>query len=191
MRRPRSRRALLASVASLSLGIAGCSEGNLAGSDEPLDSGVVSADEFDCTDVERPEPEAPDREGALEPAPYPDPPDSLEAADEYVREFEEAYRRNAFIEDYGSEAAGFDFEFDTRQTDEVESDAEREAVLVSVVYHLTTETRQTAPTSEQYIRVTYYVDENIALRARYSGIAEGPAFDPDPRDAGEPVACFE
>lgn len=191
MRRPRSRRALLASVASLSLGIAGCFEGELSSSDETLDSGLVSADQYDCTDVERPEPEAPDREGALEPASYPDPPDALEAADEYVREFEEAYRRNDFIATYGAETAGFDFEFDTRQTDEVESDAERDAVLVSLVYHLTTETRRNAESPEQYTRVTYYVDENIVLRARYRGIADGPAFEPDPRDAGEPVACFE
>ena len=188
----RSRRALLTSMAGVSLGLAGCFEGDFTGSDESLDSGVVPAETFDCDDVDRPNPTPPARDGALEPATYPTPPNPLlEAADEYVREFEAAYRRNAFIEDYGSETDGFDFEFEARRTNEVDSESDHDAVLVSIVYNLSTETRGNDDTPERYTRVTYYVDENIVLRARYDGIADGPSFEPDPRSAGDPVACFK
>lgn len=177
-------------MVGLSLGLAGCFDGNPASSDAPPDSGVVSADAFDCDDVERPDPSTPDRDGALEPATYPDPPaPSAETVDEFVREFEAAYRRNAFIETYAEEAVGFDFEFDSQRTNEVESESGRDAVLVSIVYHLTTETRPSNSSSEQYTRVTYYIDENIVLRAAYEGVADSPSFDPDPRTEGEPVAC--
>lgn len=192
MRKPRSRRALLTSMVGLSLGVAGCFQGNLTESEESLDSGIVSADTFDCDDVDRPEPMEPSRDDALDPALYPTPPNPLlESADEYVREFEAAYRRNAFLEEYGSETDGFDFQFEEGETKPVDTESDRDAKLVSLVYDLTTETRGNPAESERSVRVTYYVDEHIVLRARYSGFADGPSFDPDPRNAGEPVACFK
>ena len=179
-------------MVGLSLGAAGCFEGELTGSDESLDSGVVPADAFDCDEVDRPDPLSPEREGALEPVSYPDPPTELpESALKYVREFEAAYRRNNFIEEYGSETEDFEIEFDTWETDDVDSESDREAVLVAIVYDRTRKTRATPPETEQYTRVTYYIDANIVLRARYDGIAQEASFDPDPRSAGEPVACFK
>lgn len=192
MRKPRSRRALLTSMVGLSLGAAGCFEGDLTESDESPDSGVVPADRFDCDDVDRPEPTPPARDDALEPALYPTPPNPLlESVDDYVREFEAAYRQNAFLAEYGSETDGFDFDLEERETKSVDTESDRDAKLVSLVYDLTTKTRGNPEESERSIRVTYYVDEGIVLRARYSGFADGPSFDPDPRSEGDPVACFQ
>lgn len=193
MRKPRSRRALLTSMVGLSLGAAGCFEDDLTSSEseESLDSGVVPADEFDCDDVDRPDPSPPIRDGALEPATYPTPPNPLlESAGEYVREFEAAYQQNAFLEEYGSETEGFEFDLEARDAKSVDAESDRGAKLVSLVYDLTTKTRRTPEESERSIRVTYYVDEYIVLRARYAGLADEPTFDPDPRNAGDPVACF-
>lgn len=192
MRRLRSRRTLLTSLVGLSLGTAGCFGGTLTESDDSLDSGVVPADAFDCDEVDRPDPPTPDRDGALDPVSYPDlPAELLESALEYVREFEAAFRRNTFIEEYGSETAEFDIEFETWDTERVGSESDRAAVLVAVVYNLTTKTRLNDEDPERYTRVTYYVDENVALRARYDGIAQDASIEPDPRSAGELVACFE
>lgn len=192
MRKPRSRRALLTSMVGLSLGAAGCFEGDFTESDDPLDSGVVPADTFDCDDVDRPEPTPPARDDALEPALYPPPPNPLlESVGEYVREFEAAYQQNDFLAEYGSETDGFDFDLGERETKPVDAESDRDAKLVSLVYDLTTETRGNPEESERSVRVTYYVDEHIVLRARYSGFADGPSFDPDPRSEGDPVACFQ
>lgn len=192
MRTPRSRRALLTAVVSISAAIAGCSEGQLSGpSDDTDDSETVSADAYDCADVDRPTPDPPARDDALESASYPDRPASLlEDADRFVREFETAYRRNAFLEEYGSETRAFDFRFRSHRTDEVTSSADREAVLVALVYDLSAETRQ-AVNEEWSTRVTYYVDDRVAFRARHDGVASDPAFEPDPRSAADPVVCFD
>ena len=192
MRKPRSRRALLTSMVGLSLGAAGCFESDVTDSDKSLDSGVVSADTFDCDDVDRPEPMEPTRDEALEPALYPTPPNPLlESAAEYVREFEAAYQQNDFLEEYGSETDAFDFKFEEGEAKPVDAESDRDAKLVSLVYDLTTKTRGSPEKSERSIRVTYYVDEHVVLRARYSGLADEPSFDPDPRSAGDPVACFQ
>lgn len=192
MRRPRSRRSLLASVPATCVALTGCFEGRLTGSDGPSESGVVPADAYDCDDTDRPAPSAPSHDEALEPADYPDPPESvLEEADDYVREFEESYRRNEFLAEYGPATRAFDFRLVSRQVDVVESEDDRDGVLVSIVYHLTTETRQADQPDEWDTRVTYYVDENVVFRARYDGIADSPSFDPDPRDEGVPVTCLE
>ncbi|WP_226377463.1 hypothetical protein [Haloterrigena turkmenica] len=193
MRKPRSRRALLTSMVGLSLGAAGCFESDLTSSEseESLESGVVPADEFDCDDVDRPDPSPPIRDEALEPATYPTPPNPLlESAGEYVRDFEAAYQHNAFLEEYGSETEEFEFDLEARDAKPVDAESDREAKLVSLVFDLTTKIRRTPEKSERSIRVTYYVDEHIVLRARYSGLADEPTFDPNPRSAGGPVACF-
>lgn len=192
MRTPRSRRALLVSAVSLSATVAGCFEGRFTGSDDTLNSGVVPADTYDCADVERPEPDTPTRDLALEPAEYPDRPESLlQGIVEYVREFETVYRRNEFISSYKSETETFDFRFEEAQTNEVESESDRDAVLVAIVYTLSKTTRGNDWPPERYTLVTYYVDENVMLRAHYGGPVNGPAFDPNPRTSGDPVACFE
>lgn len=189
---PRSRRSLLASVLPLTAAIAGCFDGRFAGSDAPAESGIVATDAYDCDDVDRPDPSMPSDGEALEPADYPEPPASvLEGADSYVREFEEAYRRNTFLAEYGPETREFGFRFETRQVDHVASNDDREAVLVAVVYHLSAETRQADRPDEWDTRVTYYVDDHVVLRDRYEGVAGDPSIDPDPRADGEPVACFE
>ncbi|QFU81977.1 hypothetical protein [Natronorubrum aibiense] len=191
MRTPRSRRALLATAVSFSVAFAGCFDDQFT-DDDPDEPRVVSTDEYDCVNSERPDPLPPEQENAIEPGSYPSRPTSLlETGDQYVLEFERTYRRNAFVEEYGSETRTFEFELQTQQMDALESDDRREAILVSIVYNLTTATRQLPTSTERDTRVTYYVDENVVLRARYNGLADEPSFDPDPRDAGTPVACFE
>ncbi|QCC53985.1 hypothetical protein [Natronorubrum bangense] len=193
MRPPRSRRSLLAAAIPSAVALAGCFEREFTSHDEPTDPGIVPPDRYDCADSDRPDPETLSHADDVEPAPYPSPPSSVsDGADQYVLEFEQAYRRNTFLETYGSEADQFEFRFQERQIDGIESDTEMEAVLASIVYDLTTSTRQTDASTERDTRVTYYVDENVVLRARYrGGLADEPSFDPDPRDAGDPVACFE
>lgn len=192
MRTPRSRRALLISAVPIAMSIAGCFEtGETKTAKEP-NSGVGLSDEYDCTDVERPEPAAPARDDALEPATYPDPPDPLlDEVEQYALEFERAYRRNDVLESYGSESGTFEFEFRSRRMTTVESESANDAALVAIVYNVTVGTRQTTHPPERDTRVTYYVDESIALRARYTGLANDPEFDPDPREVGDPVACFD
>ncbi|WP_137290979.1 hypothetical protein [Natronorubrum halophilum] len=192
MRALHSRRGLLISAIPFAVALTGCSESQQTSDDEPSEPELLSADAYDCTDVERPDPDPPSVDDALEPAAYPSPPDSLPAgAGEYAITFEEAYRKNAFLEEYGSETQAFDFQFQTRQMTELESADDRNGALVSIVYNMSASTQQGATSEEWDTRVTYYLDENIVLRARYNGIADGPSFEPDPRTAGEPVACFE
>ena len=193
MRPPHFRRSVLVAAIPFTVALAGCFEGESTSHDEPTGSGIVPSDSYDCADTDRPDPETLSHTDDVEPAPYPAPPSPVsDGADQYVLEFERAYRRNMFLETYGAEADRFEFRFQERQIDGIESDTEMEAVLASIVYDLTTSTRQTDASTERDTRVTYYVDENVVLRARYrGGLADEPSFDPDPRDAGEPVACFE
>ncbi|MDQ2050866.1 hypothetical protein RBH26_10260 [Natronolimnohabitans sp. A-GB9] len=192
MRISGSRRALLASVFPSSAVLAGCFENRFTGSDEAPDSGAVSTDDYDCDDVDRPEPSEQLLEEALEPAAYPEPPTPLsEDVGTFVHEFETAYRRNEFIEEYGAQTRSFEFRLEDRHAETIDSTSERDAVLASIVYTLSTATRHDEFPPERDTRVTYYVDENVVLRARYGGIANEPEFDPDPRDSGDPVACFE
>lgn len=190
---PRSRRALLLSVLPVSMALAGCFNGRFTDADETSEPGVVPADDYDCADIERPEPPTPSHPDALERATYPEPPESVvDAADQYALEFEQAYRRNAFLEQFSSQTRRFEFESETQAMDSVESESERDAVLVSIVYTLETETPQVPKSIERDTRATYYIDENIVLRARYNGgLADEPSFNPDPRRAGKLVACFE
>lgn len=195
MNTPRSRRSLLASAVPFAMALTGCLEEELKRTDaDDSSNDVIAADAYDCADVDRPEPETPSHENALEPASYPSAPEPiLEGVDQYVIDFEEAYRRNAFVAEFGAEARVLDFQFDARQVDEIDAESDRDAALISVVYNVKTRTRrQTEPSSTWDTRVTYYVDEHVVLRARYTGgIADGPSFDPDPRLEGEPVACIE
>ncbi len=210
MDRPRSRRALLASAATAAALTAGGFEyGSSDANAPPLESGTVPDDWYDCSAVTRPEPETPAEANALEPRAYPSPPSTLLAdgtggstdrgstskpatsAGEYVTDFERSYRRNAFVARYSGVTRTFEFRVDERRTRPVGSATDTAAVLVAIVYDLTTGTRQSPPSDEWDTRVTYYLDENVLLRAQYGGIAEKATFDPDPRQRGELVACFE
>lgn len=200
MRSVWSRRALLASTAAAL--VAGCSGSRDANTDEPSPDAIVPAERYDCSDVDRPDPDelASEDGAALEPLAYPERPSSLASdGDGYVVEFERAYRRNALLEEYGDDARGFEFtatdwELTVVEPDDPEAGAngsrEVDPVMVAVVYDLSTET--TVGTYDEWdVRVTYYVDEHVVLRSRYDGIASGAAFDPDPRTTGDPVACSE
>ncbi|WP_440766720.1 hypothetical protein [Natronorubrum sp. DTA7] len=195
MRTPRSRRALLSAVLPFTMTLAGCFEERLTSADDP-ESEFVSEDEYDCADIDRPEPDDSAHNHGLEPMPYPSPSDPLTDAEAFAREFEEAYRHNGFLEAYGSATRMFDFTVGDSELDPIESEheseSEMEAVLVSIVYDLSTKTQRGAPTNERGSRVSYYIDEHVALRSRYQhGIASEPdPFDPDPRDAGTAVVCF-
>ena len=191
MRRPRSRRALLSSAVPIPIAIAGCSDWELTSSEEAPESGLVPDGAYDCDDIDRPDPPEPHPDDALEPASYPSAPASvLEDGDQYAREFEEAYRNNAFLEEYGSATQSFEFAFENGRMEETEPEADRDAVVVSIVYTVEAETRSATHPTEWYTRVTYYIDDHVALRARNQGVASEPSFDPNPRE-GDPVDCFE
>ncbi|MXV62872.1 hypothetical protein GS429_12505 [Natronorubrum sp. JWXQ-INN-674] len=209
MSNPRSRRTLLTAALPFTMAISGCFDAQFTGADTPSEPNAVSGEHYDCDDVDRPEPDMPTRDRGLERASYPDRPDAVvETGDEYALEFERAYRQNALLERYGSETRAFDFQLEASRIDVVESElsaadseaeeestrdseSEANAVLVSMLYDLTTETQQLPKSTERDTRVTYYLDETVVLRARYHGLADEPSFDPDPRTAGDPVACFE
>lgn len=210
MSRLRSRRGLLASVvttAAVSTG--GFEHVSNATNRPPLESGTISADQYDCRSVTRPEPDMPTDDDALAPLPYPSPPlatDSAEdapsehasppslvdSAAEYATEFERAYRRNEFIARFGNETRTFYLRRTKHRTAAIGSSTNADAVMVAIHYNLTTGTQQSAtdPRDEWDIRVTYYIDENVVLRARYDGVAEELTLEPDPRWQGELVACF-
>ena len=194
MRTPRSRRALLSAVLPFSMAFAGCFEEQLTSADDP-ESEFISEDEYDCAGIDRPEPDDPVRNHSLESVPYPSSSDPLTDAEAFAREFEEAYRHNGFLEEYGSATRTFDFTVEGSELEPIESEpeSEMEAVLVSIVYDLSTETERGTPTNERGSRVSYYIDEHVALRSRYQhGFANEPdPFDPDPRDAGAAVICFD
>ncbi|SDK38592.1 hypothetical protein [Natronorubrum texcoconense] len=196
MRTPRSRRALLSAVLPFSMAFAGCFEEQLTSADDP-ESEFISEDEYDCADIDRPEPEDPVQSHGLESMAYPSPSDPLTDAEAFAREFEEAYRHNGFLEEYGSATRVVSFSVRDSELERIESnlesESEMEAVLVSIVYDLSTETQRGTPTNERGSRVSYYVDDHVALRSRYQhGIASEPdPFDPDPRDAGTAVVCFD
>lgn len=195
MRAPRSRRALLTTLPLISVACAGCFDGRPTSAGDDTNANVVASDEYDCDDVERPstEPLEERDERTLEPVDYPDPPgDLLETVDQFVREFEEAYRRNGFLEEYGAAMRSFDFQYRTTRVKAAESAPDRDAALVAVVYDLSIETVQDDQ-REWDTRVVYYVDDTVVLRARYRGIDAGgqPEFRPDPRHAGTAVDCLE
>lgn len=190
MRTPRSRRALLSAVVPFTTALAGCFEDRFTSEDEST-SAFVSEDEYDCDDIDRPEPDEPSHDDALKPVSYPSPESFPDGADEFALEFEEAYRLNTFLDQYGTETRWFEFQFEASQLQKIEPESERDAVRVSLIYTLSTGLKQGRQPTEYDTRVTYYVDENVALRARHRGVAREPTFDPDPRSAGSPVACFE
>ncbi|WP_226039989.1 hypothetical protein [Natrinema sp. DC36] len=211
MNRPRSRRALLASVVTTAaVATGGFEHVSNAANRPPLESGTVPADWYDCQSVTRHEPITPIDDGALEPRPYPPlpsgsvseaadnssaqspPPSLVDSAAEYVTEFERAYRRNAFIARFGNMTRTFDLRRRAHRTAAIGSSTNADAVMVALRYDLTLGTQQSAadPRDEWDIRVTYYVDQNIVLRARYNGVAKDLSFEPDPRRQGELVACL-
>lgn len=211
MNRPRSRRTLLASVATtVAVATGGFEHVSNATNTPPLEGGTVPPDWYDCRSVTRPAQTAPGGDEALEPRPYPSPPWTADSGEDgarsdrsppslidsvarYVTEFERAYRRNAFLARYGSAARTFELRRQGKRTAAIGSSGNATAAMVAIRYDLTTGTRQTVtdPRDEWDIRVTYYVDENVMLRARYDGIAEELAFEPDPRTQGSLVACFD
>lgn len=192
MPRPRSRRALLTSMLPLTMVFTGCFNGRTTSTDKVTHPDVIPADEYDCADVDRPDPEALRYADGLEPTPYPSPPDSpTDDVEQYVFEFEEAYRRNALIAQFGSDTQAFDFRLEAWEVDEIDAESELDAVLMAVVYDAIRTTSRQDDRREYHTRVTYYLDENVVLRARYDGAATGPAFDPDPRRSGDLVACSE
>lgn len=208
MVRPPSRRALLASVSTIAAIATGGFESPATGGTIPrLESGIVPADRYRCSDVTRPNPDTVPDDAALEPRAYPslpvgadgDRPPSDRGSSLVARvtrsvvEFERAYRRNAFLERYGAAARTVTLRLTDHRAAPVESAADANAVLVALLYDLTTATRYSTagPRDEWDIRVTYYVDENGAFRAQYDGIAETLAFEPDPRTQGTLVACVD
>lgn len=211
MDRPASRRALLASVTTAAaIATGGFESPTTSGIGPRLESSTVPAARYECGDVSRPDPETLSDDAPLEPRAYPSPPTMAGAGEtrpesdgdsstpaarvsRYVTEFERTYRRNAFLERYGAAARSVTFRRTDHRAMTIESAASANAILVAMLYDLTTATRYSTagPRGEWDVRVVYYVDENVVLRARYDGIAETSAFEPDPRTRGTLVACVD
>lgn len=210
MSRPPSRRALLASVVTtVAVSTGGFQHVSNAVDRPAFESGTIPADYYDCHSVTRPEPDVPTNGDALAPLPYPSPPsatDSTEKDDSsdhasssvlvdnaaaYATEFERAYRRNQFIAQFRNVTRTFDLRRTKHRTAAIGSSTNADAVMVAICYNLATGTRRSAadPRDEWDIRVTYYIDENFVLRARYDGVADELALEPDPRWEGDLVAC--
>ncbi|ELY79338.1 hypothetical protein C487_06503 [Natrinema pallidum DSM 3751] len=210
-KRQPSRRTVLASIATTAAVATGGFESDPSGVTAPsLESGIVPADRHDCSDVERPEPDRTDSADTLESLPYPAPPSKANAGGDrspaagsrssavygvsrYVTEFERAYRRNAFLARYGSLARTVTLHRTAYRTAPIDPAGTGDAVLVAIRYNLTKGTRQSFADqrTEWDVRVVYYFDERILLRARYNGVAEELSFDPDPRTHGTLVACVD
>ncbi|ELZ07020.1 hypothetical protein [Natrialba aegyptia] len=234
MRPPRSRRSLLATVAAIVPFTAGCSEAWFDDPETPAEtSTTVTPESYDCTDLSRPAPrpeatssastfEDGSAEQSLEPLEYPstlpDAETTTGAATQYAIEFEQAYRQNALLVEYGDQTRTFDLSVTDRQSSPVGADGETNGnvteanaaeteepatnetgsatgsgsngTLVSLVYNLTTETTD-GNNTKWGVRAVYYVGE-VVLRAVYDGIANDPTFDPDPRERAhsELVACL-
>jgi hypothetical protein len=176
-----SRREALGSVAScVGVVIAGCvGDGSEDGLDQP---------EYDCSRVDRPEPDAPEGPDALAPSSYPRPPaDAGTDAEltEYVSDFEQSYRRNRLIQSRGPDLRKFGFS--PREIWIVESGAA--AGVAGVQYTFWHETESIHADSGNRVAV-YYVDESVAIRAHERGRRED-GVEPDPRETGQEVACFE
>ncbi|QLK24694.1 hypothetical protein HYG81_11240 [Natrinema zhouii] len=208
MSRPRSRRALLASaVTTAAVSTGGFEHVSNATNRPAFESGTIPADYYDCHSVTRPDPDVLTDDDALVTLPYPTPPSWTEKDDSsdhasspvlvdsaaaYATEFERAYRRNEFIARFGNETRTLSLRRTEHRTAAVGSATNADAVMVAIRYNLATGTRHSAadPRDEWDIRVTYYIDENVVLRARYDGVAEELALEPDPRWEGDLVACF-
>ena len=189
-----SRREFVATAALTALA-AGCTGRTDDGAGERA---VADADRYDCGAVDRPEPAEPDDEHALEPRPYPafdfDPDSTASfsaAAEAFVVEFERTYRRNALIERYGERAYRIQFYERDDGTETIETGGADDAAVVSLGYDLAYRTSEDA-TDAPGSRAVYYVDERLALRGPDGGGEPGGSlFEPDPRDEGTLVACFD
>ncbi|WP_255169221.1 hypothetical protein [Natrononativus amylolyticus] len=214
MSRPPSRRALLVTLASV--GVAGCvssiesdddpSRANATpeteyatppefdtASEPPLESSVEFT--YDCPVTPPEPPSAPADDEAIPPLEYPEPPASLSHEDvlEYVTRYEEAHRRNAFVDYHREDAAGFGFEPTAAQVGAVGNGEER--VVVSLVYDIASaihhDDGSQSAGDEWETRVTYSVDDRVVLRAESDRASPDPEFEPDPRFEGEALECFE
>lgn len=177
----RRRSFLLVTAAALPT-VAGCQN-----------TGRADAPEYDCSRASRPEPSAPDRSDAVRPAAYPDPPanpgtDAQVTA--FVEDFEAAYRRNLLVQRWGENLTGFGFSTSATWT----ADARSAAGVAGVEYTFYYETGRPEETvvhaDSPYHTAVYYVDDSVALRAHREG-SRSRGDDPDPREDGDEVACYE
>ncbi|WP_336338306.1 hypothetical protein [Haloarcula brevis] len=154
-----------------------------------------------CSAVSRPTAESVDREGALEPRPYPGRPPSEpagEAGVAYVTAFERAYRQNDemlsntdLATDGGRDSYLTRFDITVRDSWVTAGPAGSAVVRLQYVGSGSVHPGLEFDYVTQY--VTYYVGSARVVRARttrrdFEGV---DALDPDPWTDGTPVACFE
>ncbi|ELY91101.1 hypothetical protein C483_10466 [Natrialba hulunbeirensis JCM 10989] len=194
------------SAASLSALTAGCSTDWFSGPETAASNGesTLPGTDVDCTAVSRPTAFPPtsadeDTSGVeFELLEYPpDPAKRSQSALAYVSALERAYRQREFLAGHGDQARDFELSIgqhrlsavaDEDRDHDSEDNRDQDGVLVSLVYDLVTETVHTEH-AEWDVRVTYFLNDRVALRAQYDGIGTEPSFDPDPRADGELVAC--
>lgn len=177
-----SRRTAISTAGScVAIAIAGC-----------LNNGTdIAQPEYDCSRVSRPEPNALEDPDAVSPGSYPDPPDDAgaEAAlTEYVENFERAYRRNRLVASEGS--ALIRFGFSPRETWVVDSSSGAGVGGVQYTYWFEIDKGGITHFDSSNQVAVYYVDESVAVRAHEEGRRDA-GIEPDPREAGVEVACFE
>ncbi|QLG28046.1 hypothetical protein HUG10_10980 [Halorarum halophilum] len=206
----RRRNLLILTGAGFSGILAGClSTERLAGNDdtetvsEQTDTSAEATSfedregppEYDCDTAERPEPDALDTsdEDAVEPVSYPAPLDSTANQDTvvtYIKEYEQAYRRNESVSRWEAQLDQFSMGFsDTRVYDSPVN-----AALVRVQYQYGETIEQSGEVvyaDSPIIFVTYYVDQSVVIRAESGRTPEDPdTLYPDPWLEGNPVQCF-
>lgn len=193
------RRSFLATTALLG-GLAGCTGagtggplGDAFGSSTQRQTPSATATETppeppSCTDPGRPEPER--GSDGVEPMSYPATRPDLEESEamgDYITAYERAYRTNSLLEEYGT---------DLTYVTVVEGnprffDSSSASVIGRLEYFYvfeTTEDRTRSPT----VYASYYIDDSVVVRTWSRGyIGDESELDPDPREVGDVLECFE
>lgn len=144
---------------------------------------------YDCESAARPEPDALDREDAVEPISYPPIPELL-GGTEGVVEYERAYRRNSLVASEGQSLVGFGMS----NVDATEHDSPDGSTIVRVEYTFYYETEDengdVTITDSLTITASYYVDDVVVIRTEKRGPTDG-GLDPDPLADGRVLECSE
>lgn len=156
--------------------------------------GVGSPDtpEYDCSRASRPEPSTPDGADAVAPATYPDPPETPDTDAQtvaFVEEFEAAYRRNRLVQRWRGNLTSFGFSAAETWTGDAPGGAGVAGVEYTFYYQTESNGDVAVADSPSHTAV-YYVDGSVGLRAhRERSRTRGE--EPDPREDGDEVACYE
>lgn len=125
------------------------------------------------------------------PATYPDPPQNPDGDElvAFVEDFEETYRRNSLVQRRGESVISFGFFTAETWIEEASAGAGVAGVEYAFTYREEID-GDVAIADSPYHTAVYYVDGSVALRAHREGSRTSGDV-PDPREAGNQVACYE